>query len=110
MLTQSPAWVALREHQQEMREVHLRELFARDPRRFEKFSLRLGDLLVDFSKHRISEETLRLLLALARQARVEEWRDRMFAGEEINATEDRAVLHVALRNRSGRPVLVDGKD
>src|SRR5450432_142644 len=110
MLTQSPAWQALQRHQEQMRDVHLRELFARDPKRFEKFSLRLGDLLVDYSKHRVEEETLRLLFALARQAGVEGMRDKMFAGEKINLTENRAVLHVALRNRSNRPIMVDGKD
>ena len=110
MLTDSPAWTALRRHHDQMRAVHLRDLFARDPSRFEKFTLRLGDLLVDVSKHRITEETLRLLYALARQQEVQQWRDRMFAGDKINVTEKRAVLHVALRNRSNRPVLVDGKD
>ena len=110
MLTDSPAWKALRRHHEAMREVHLRDLFARDPQRFEKFSFRLDDLLVDCSKHRATEETFRLLLDLARQQRVEEWRNRMFGGEKINVTEKRAVLHVALRNRSNRPILVDGKD
>jgi glucose-6-phosphate isomerase len=110
MLTQSPAWSTLQRHHERMRDVQLRDLFARDPERFGKFSARLGDLLVDYSKHRIEEETLRLLFALARQARVEEMRDKMFAGEKINVTENRAVLHVALRNRSNRPILVDGKD
>src|SRR5258708_12734240 len=110
MLRQSPAWLLLQRHHEEMRDVHLRDLFARDPQRFGKFSLSLGDLLVDFSKHRVTDETLHLLFALARQQMVEEWRDRMFRGEKINTTEDRAVLHVALRNRSNRPILVDGKD
>ena len=110
MLTQSPAWLALQKHQQEMREVQMRMLFAEDPRRFEKLSLRFGDLLVDYSKHRITEETLRLLFALARQQGVEALRDRMFAGEKINVTEKRAVLHIALRNRSNRPIVVDGQD
>src|ERR1700674_4601866 len=110
MLTETPAWAALQSHQKEMRDVHMRTLFAQDPQRFDRFSLRLNDLLVDYSKHRITEQTLRLLFALARQQRVEELRDRMFAGEKINVTEKRAVLHVALRNRSNRPILVDGKD
>src|SRR5919108_5876245 len=110
MLTDTPAWKALAAHRDEMRAVHLRDLFARDPSRFEKFSLRLADLLVDFSKHRATEETLKLLFALARQQQVESFRDRMFAGEKINVTEKRAVLHVALRNRSNRPILVEGKD
>ncbi|HEX9579386.1 MAG TPA: glucose-6-phosphate isomerase [Myxococcales bacterium] len=104
------AWTDLRAHAAAMRDVHMRDLFAKDPRRFEKFTLRFEDLLVDVSKHRITEETMRLLLLLAREAQVETWRDRMFAGEKINGTEDRAVLHVALRNRSGKPILVDGKD
>jgi glucose-6-phosphate isomerase len=88
----------------------MRDLFAQDPKRFEKFSLRFDEILLDFSKNRITQETLGLLLDLARQANVEQWRDRMFRGDKINITEDRAVLHVALRNRSNRPILVDGKD
>jgi len=109
-LTQSPAWRALETHATTLRDAHLRTLFAADPERFERFSLRHEDLLFDFSKHRITRETLALLLALARQADLERWRDAMFAGEHINATEDRAVLHVALRSPAGRPVYVDGKD
>ena len=88
MLTDSPAWTALRRHHDQMRAVHLRDLFARDPSRFEKFTLRLGDLLVDVSKHRITEETLRLLYALARQQEVQQWRDRMFAGDKIKELRD----------------------
>jgi glucose-6-phosphate isomerase len=110
ILTTSPAWQALAAHAETLRDVHLRELFARDPERFAKLSLRLDDLLLDCSKHRVTDDTLRLLLDLARATDVEGWRDRMLAGEKINATEGRAVLHTALRNRSGRPVLVDGQD
>ena len=102
--------MALASHYQKISSVHMRDLFAGDPKRFEKFSLRFGDILLDFSKNRITDETLRLLLDLARQAKVEEWRDRMFRGDKINITEDRAVLHVALRNRANRPILVDGQD
>jgi glucose-6-phosphate isomerase len=109
-LTTSPAWRALEAHARDMAGVHLRQLFATDPGRFAAFSRRLDDLLVDVSKQRITPDTLRLLLDLARQADVEGWRDRMLAGERINLTEDRAVLHVALRNRSGRPIRVDGED
>jgi len=109
-LTISSAWQALQAHAETMRKLHLRDLFAQDPDRFQHFSLRLGDLLLDYSKHRITTETMRLLLDLARFADVEGWRERMFAGEKINSTEGRAVLHVALRNRSGRPILVDGSD
>jgi len=109
-LTDSPAWKALVRHHESMRDVHVRALFADDPRRFERFSVKDGDLLVDYSKHRVTAETMTLLLALAEQAKVAEWRDRMFRGEKINRTEDRAVLHVALRNRSNEPIVVDGKD
>jgi len=109
-LTQSPAWQALARHRDAMREVHVRDLFAADPGRAERFSIDVEDLRVDYSKHRVTGETMALLFDLARQARVFEWRDRMFAGEKINRTEDRSVLHVALRNRSSRPVVVDGAD
>ncbi len=109
-LTASPAWQALQAHSATIRSLHLRDLFAQDPERFDRFSIRLGDLLLDYSKHQITTETMGLLLDLARQADVEGWRDRMFAGEKINTTEDRAVLHVALRNRTNQPILVDGAD
>ena len=109
-LTNSPAWQALADHARSMGGVHLRELFAADRGRFERLSLAFEEMLVDVSKHRITDETLRLLLDLARDCDVEGWRDRMFAGEAINSTEGRAVLHVALRNRSGTPILVDGVD
>jgi glucose-6-phosphate isomerase len=109
-LTGSASWRALARHAEIMAGKHLRDLFASDPDRFARFSLRLDDLLLDYSKNRITEETLRLLLDLARQADLEGWRDRMFAGDRINTTEQRAVLHVALRNRSNRKVLFDGQD
>lgn len=109
-LTRSPAWEALVRHREDTASVHMRDLFAADPDRFARFSLEACGLLFDYSKNRITEETRTLLLDLARQQRVEEWRDRMFAGDRINITEDRAVLHTALRNRSNRPVLVDGRD
>lgn len=105
-----PAWAKLEEHRAATADLHMRELFAGDPGRFARLSLRLDDFLFDFSKNRVTDRTLELLLALAREAGVETWRDRMFAGERINGTEDRAVLHVALRNRAGRPILVDGQD
>jgi glucose-6-phosphate isomerase len=109
-LTESPAWRALAAHRDAMQSVHVRDLFAGDPKRFETFSLELGDVFLDYSKNRVTAETMKLLFDLARQAKVFEWRDRMFSGDKINRTEDRAVLHVALRNRSNRPILVDGKD
>ncbi len=109
-LTESPAWQALVRHQPHLEQVHLRQLFSEDPQRTERYSLEVGPLYLDYAKHRITDETLGLLFALARQQRVEQWRQRMFAGEPINTTEGRAVLHVALRNLSGRPMFVDGED
>ena len=97
-LTRSPAWKALQAHQAEIAQLHLRDLFARDPGRAQKFQLQAGALLLDYSKHRVTAATLALLVDLARQANVEGWRMRMFAGERINTSEDRAVLHVALRS------------
>jgi len=109
-LTESPAWRALQDHYQEMARVEMRDLFQQDPSRFESFSLRLGNLLFDYSKNRITARTMQLLRDLARQAGLSAAVDAMFSGEKINATEGRAVLHVALRNRSNRPILVDGQD
>ncbi|WP_077730753.1 glucose-6-phosphate isomerase [Methylocaldum sp. 14B] len=112
-MTQSsclPAWQSLNRHYREISDLHLRDLFAEDPHRFERFSLRLDDLLFDYSKNRIAEQTVMLLLDLARQAGLKEKIAAMFRGDKINVTENRAVLHVALRNRSNRPIFVDGKD
>jgi glucose-6-phosphate isomerase len=109
-LTSSPAWKALLDHKATIAGTHMRELFANDPARFTKMSREACGLFVDYSKHRTTDETLKLLFALAKQADVETWRDKMFAGEKINGTEGRAVLHTALRNRANTPVLVDGKD
>jgi len=109
-LTESPAWTALAAHRKDMQGAHIRALFERDPQRHQTFSLRFDDLLFDYSKHRITGETMRLLVDLAEEANVRRLMEQMFAGEHINITEDRPVLHVALRNRSGRPILVDGKD
>jgi len=109
-LTDSPAWRALAAHRATVDGMTLRHLFATDAGRFMDFSLRSGALLLDYSKNGLTRETLRLLFALARQCGVERQRDAMFAGERINHTEGRAVLHVALRNRSTRPVMVEGKD
>ncbi len=105
-----PVWQKLCLHQQSTASTHMRDLFANDANRFDKYSFKFTDILFDFSKHRINDETLPLLMQLAREANIENWRDRMFAGEKINITENRAVLHTALRNRSNTPVLVDGKD
>lgn len=104
------AWKSLEDHHRATSNLHMRDLFAEDSGRFDRFSLSLEDLLVDFSKNRITSETLKLLCRLAHQAEVETWRDRMFSGDRINTTENRPVLHTALRNRSNNPVMVDGVD
>ena len=107
----SSAWRKLAAHRKEIRSLDLRREFERDRLRFKKFSLRFGnDLLLDYSKNLIDERTMGLLCDLAEEARLGEAIDSMFRGSEINMTERRAVLHTALRDRSGRPVLVDGKD
>jgi glucose-6-phosphate isomerase len=109
-LTDSPAWLNLKQHHAAIAPLQMRDLFAADPQRFERFSARCGDLLLDYSKNRITPETLTHLLALAQQANLAEWIKRMFGGEKINATEHRAALHTALRNCSERTVFVDGQD
>lgn len=109
-LTQSPAWKAIDAHYEQVRDVEMRDLFAQDPQRFDKFSLRFEDFLLDYSKNRLTDTTRALLLDLARQADVPGMAEKMFTGQKINITEDRAVLHVALRNRANRPILVDGQD
>ena len=109
-LTESAPWRALQQHQIDMASVHMRDLFAADPHRFAKYALRLGDILFDYSKNRITAETLALLLALPEQANLAGQIEAMFTGAKINTTEDRAVLHIALRNRSNRPIMVDGHD
>ncbi|UBX50750.1 glucose-6-phosphate isomerase [Providencia alcalifaciens] len=109
--SQTAAWRALEHHYAEMKNVHMRDLFAQDAQRFTKFSATFNDqILVDFSKNRITQETLDALLALAKETQLEDAIKSLFSGEKINRTEDRAVLHTALRNRDNTPVLVDGKD
>ncbi|MGR8932764.1 MAG: glucose-6-phosphate isomerase [Gammaproteobacteria bacterium] len=109
-LCNSPAWIALQNHRQETAHLHMRDLFAEDPARFTQFSLAFNDILFDYSKNRITGKTLKLLLDLAHQSHLSEKIDAMFRGDKINNTEHRAVLHVALRNRSNRPIFVDGHD
>ncbi|MFZ3017628.1 MAG: glucose-6-phosphate isomerase [Gallionella sp.] len=109
-LTQSPAWQALKAHHPTVAPLSMRQMFLDDPARFERFSVRFDGLLFDYSKNRITAETVGLLLDLAAQAELPAWIERMFDGDKINATEHRAALHTALRNRSERPVLVDGRD
>ncbi|MGB9097353.1 glucose-6-phosphate isomerase [Erwinia sp.] len=109
--TQTAAWQALQQHFEEMKDVQISELFAKDSNRFATFSATFDDLmLVDFSKNRITSDTLAKLQALAKETDLQGAIKSMFSGEKINRTEDRAVLHVALRNRSNTPIVVDGKD
>ncbi|MDN5278144.1 MAG: glucose-6-phosphate isomerase [Clostridiales bacterium] len=109
-LTQTREWQALNAHHEEMKNTQMRDLFATDPERFNQFSLELEEIFIDYSKHIITDRTMQLLFDLARASGVKEAAEAMFSGKHINWTEDRAVLHSALRNRSNQPVVVDGKD
>ncbi len=109
-LSKLPSWKALQEEARRFERIHMRDLFAEDPERFHRFTRRFEDILLDFSKNRIDERVFSLLMRLARERDVPGWIERMFRGEKINNTERRAALHVALRNRSERPILVDGRD
>lgn len=109
--TTTAAWQALRQHYEQIKDVQLSQLFAENPQRFHHFSARFADImLLDYSKNLITQQTMNQLLNLARETELTQSIGEMFSGEKINRTENRAVLHVALRNRSNTPVLVDGKD
>ena len=109
-LTKSQAWKSLKKHYNKISKLHMRQMFEEDPNRFKKFSLKFKDILLDYSKNRITEETIRLLLQLTKEAKLKSRINKMFEGDKINFTERRAVLHTALRNRTNKTVLVDGKD
>ncbi|MCZ4121172.1 glucose-6-phosphate isomerase [Streptomyces sp. H39-S7] len=109
-LDQLPEWHALGKHREELGEVRLRELFDQDPQRADRYTLQVGDLHLDYSKHLVTDETLRLLRELAASSGVAELRDAMFRGERINVTEDRAVLHTALRAPRSAVIQLDGHD
>ncbi len=109
-LTLSTAWQALSVHYAAIEPLQMRQLFSDDATRFNKFSLKFGSLLLDYSKNRVTEETMQLLFALAEQSDLGAYIERQFTGEKLNNTENRAVLHTALRNRSDRPVYVNGTD
>ncbi len=109
-ITESPEWRALAAHFDEVREVHLRDLFAADPQRGDRLSVEAADIYLDYSKNRVTDETIRLLLDLARRAGLRDRIDAMFRGEKINVTEDRAVLHTALRAPEGAAIEVDGQN
>jgi len=110
MIAETPAWSALSRHYEQIGDTHLREFFAVDPDRGRELTLTVGDLYIDYSKHRVTRETLDLLIDLARAAGLEQRRAAMFAGEHINTSEDRAVLHTALRLPVGATLTVDGQD
>jgi glucose-6-phosphate isomerase len=109
-LTQRPAWKALEAHQQQIQGKQLKQLFADDPARGERFTVETGGIFLDFSKNRITDETLKLLIQLAEESGLRARIDAMFRGEKINITENRAVLHVALRAPKSEPIFVDGED
>ena len=109
-LTTLTAWKALEAHYPKVRELHLRKLFADDPKRGERMSAEAVGIYFDYSKHRITDETLRLLLQLAEESGLRARIEAMFRGEKINVTEKRAVLHVALRAAKGQSIVVDGED
>jgi len=109
-LTESTIWNDLQNHFNDISSLHMRDMFNDNPDRFDKYSLCFNDILFDYSKNRITDKTLPLLFQLARQQNLEKKIDAMFTGKKINQSEDRAVLHVALRNRNNRPIMVDGRD
>ncbi|MBV9351626.1 MAG: glucose-6-phosphate isomerase, partial [Mycobacterium sp.] len=109
-ITATPAWKALRTHHDQIGETHLRQFFADDPDRGREFTVTVGDLYIDYSKHRVNRETLKLLTDLARAANLEQRRDEMFTGKHINTSEDRAVLHIALRLPRDAELVVDGRN
>jgi glucose-6-phosphate isomerase len=104
------AWKRLQRHYRIMKNKSMRDMFQKDPRRFEKFTITFEDMTVDYSKNILTEKTLQLLLDLAHECRLKDAIEKMFSGDKINETEGRAVLHIALRNRSNTPIYVDGKD
>ena len=108
--TLTESWQRLRDHNEKIKDLHMKDLFAKDPERFNKFHVRFNEILVDYSKNRITEETLGLLFELAEEMSVKDAIEKMFTGKKINETENRAVLHIALRNRENSPIYVDGND
>lgn len=108
--TETQSWHLLKEHYDQIKDKHLRQWFNEDPQRFEKFSIQFDDLLFDYSKNRIDEKALKLLIRLAEETHLKEAIEKQFSGDKINETENRAVLHTALRNRKNTPVMVNGED
>jgi glucose-6-phosphate isomerase len=110
LISHSAAWAALKTHQHYLAQVHLRDLFALDSQRFERFSIQAGGLLLDYSKNRLTSDTIAKLLDLATEAKLSDRIVSLFRGDKVNNTEQRAALHIALRNHSNRPIMVDGKN
>ena len=110
MRTSLNSWKALVQHAQDMKQQHMSELFSADDKRFNKFSIQLPTMLLDYSKNLVTSDSMYKLIALAKECDIEAWRDKMFSGERINRTEDRAVLHTALRNRDQHAIMLDGEN
>ncbi len=108
--TETQSWKSLVDHFKEMKSIHMKDLFANDPERFNKYAIRFNDILVDFSKNIITDETLKLFFGLIDEIGLEDAIDKIFSGDRINETEDRAALHIALRNRESNPIHVNGRD
>jgi len=108
--TALPSWQKLTVHANVMKKQHMNALFASNAQRFDDFSIKLAPFLLDYSKNIITQETMNNLYALAKECDIEQWREKMFSGARINSTEDRAVLHTALRDRSSKPIMIDGKN
>src|SRR6266704_2631126 len=109
-LAQRAVWKSLAEQSKQIKKLHLRKLFAQDAKRGERFTAEAAGLFLDYSKNRIMDQTIRLLVQLAEESGLRERREAMFNGEKINTTENRAVLHVALRAPKGQSIVVDGED
>ncbi|MCW8919641.1 MAG: glucose-6-phosphate isomerase, partial [Gammaproteobacteria bacterium] len=109
-LRDSPIWQELISHQHDGSNTLLRELFATDPSRADRYAIQFNDIYLDYSKNRITDKTMALLFRLARESGLEGWRERLFLGEPINHTERRPALHLALRSRDTAPLLIDGED
>jgi glucose-6-phosphate isomerase len=109
-LTQSETWTSLAHHYDAIKDIHMRKMFDQDENRFNKFSIQVNDILYDYSKNRINDETIKLLLDLAKEVNLSQWIEKMFSGEPINHTEHRAVLHTALRDRGNQSIVIDGVD
>ncbi len=108
--TTTDAWKKLQEHFTKQSQIHIKDHFSSDPKRFEKYSIEFENILLDYSKNRVDDETMSLLMQLADEVKLQECKEKMFGGDQINLTERRAVLHVALRNRSGAPMTYQGQD